>query len=250
MKILILKYSEEVSLWEMVSRELLERIKDYLSEMFKDKITRPDLAYEIVDRPVPYLRGVEWHVNTDLDEGIGVHGLSDGRIEVSSHALGEHYGEALEIVTADLYRRRLEKAKSEEEKERIRKEREREIEEVLDDLINKRWEKYLKDERLRRRYGTFIDLYWGEEVARRIREKYGMDIEFIVGPVGRTGYTSVFDPEGMSEDQIFEEIVKRVKMVYDAYNSWYDWRKERKKFEEEFKEKWGLRKKRRRRKKS
>ncbi|MEM3711990.1 MAG: hypothetical protein QXR97_00385 [Thermoproteota archaeon] len=233
----------------MVSRELLERIGAFLNEMFKDKITRPDLAYEIVDRPVPYLRGVEWHVNTDLDEGIGVHGLSDGRIEVSSHALGEHYGEALEIITADLYRRRLEKAKSEEEKERIRKEREREIEEVLDDLINKRWEKYLKDERLRRRYGTFIDLYWGEEVARRIREKYGMDIEFIVGPVGRTCYTSVFDPKGMSEDQIFEEIVKRVKMVYDAYNLNHNWG-ERKKFEEEFKEKWGLRKKRRRRRKS
>lgn len=249
MKILILKYSEEVGLWEMVSRELLERIGAFLNEMFKDKITRPDLAYEIVDRPVPYLRGVEWHVNTDLDEGVGVYGLSDGRIRVSSHALGEHYREGLEIITADLYRRRLEKAKSEEEKERIRKEREREIEEVMDDLVNKRWEKYLKDERLRRRYGTFIGLYWGEEVARRIREKYGMDIEFIVGLAGRTGYISTFDPKGMSEDQIFEEIVKRVKMVYDAYNSWYDLG-ERKEFEEEFEEKWGLRKKRRRRRKS
>ncbi|MEM2287294.1 MAG: hypothetical protein QXS51_05915, partial [Thermoproteota archaeon] len=76
-----------------------------------------------------------------------------------------------------------------------------------------------------------------------------MDIEFIVGPVGRTCYISVFDPKGMSEDQIFEEIVKRVKMVYDAYNLNHNWG-ERKKFEEEFKEKWGLRKKRRRRKKS
>ncbi|MBO3799354.1 MAG: hypothetical protein QXI42_04255 [Thermoproteota archaeon] len=242
----------------MVSRELLERIRDYLNEMFKDniKIMNEMFKDNIKRWPGLYLyyieeRGfgnIKWYVRTNLMDGVGVMGLVDGRIEVDSHVLGENYEEALEIITADLYRRRLERARSEEEKKKIQEERRKEIREVLDDLIDKRWDKYIKDKRLRRRYGsmTFKGLYWGEEVARRIREKYGMDIEFRVGPRGKTGYFSIFDPSGMSEEQIFEEIVKRIRMIYDAYESNHN-RGEKVKFEKEFEAKWRLGRRRRRR---
>ncbi|MBO3754030.1 MAG: hypothetical protein FGF53_04025 [Candidatus Brockarchaeota archaeon] len=43
----------------------------------------------------------------------------------------------------------------------------KERDEILNDLVNGKWEKYL-----RRPYGGFIlPLYWGKEVARRIKEK-------------------------------------------------------------------------------
>lgn len=231
----------------MVSRELLERVRDYLNEMFKDEIKSELDSYHISGR-ASYLKDVEWSVWTNLMDGVGVMGLVDGRIQVHSHVLGENYEEALEIITSDLYRRRLERARSEEEKKKIEEERYKEIKEVLDDLVNKRWDKYIKDKRLRRRYGdtTFESLYWGEEVARRIREKYGMNIEFRVGPRGKTGYFSIFDPSGMSEEQIFEEIVKRIKMIYDAYESNHN-RREKVKFEKEFEAKWRLGRRRRRR---
>lgn len=60
-----------------------------------------------------------------------------------------------------------------------------------------------------------------------------------MGPRGKTGYFSIFDPSGMSEEQIFEEIVKRIRMIYDAYESNHN-RGEKVKIEKEFEAKWRL----------
>ncbi|MEM2029266.1 MAG: hypothetical protein QXU11_09340 [Thermoproteota archaeon] len=53
-------------------------------------------------------------------DDVGVMGLVDGRIEVDSHVLGENYEEALEIITADLYWRRLERARRRKRRSRRR----------------------------------------------------------------------------------------------------------------------------------
>ncbi len=81
-----------------------------------------------------------------------------------------------------------------------------------------------------------MNLYWNREVARRINEEYGTDVIFELSG-GRGFFTSTFDPSGMTEDQIFDEIVKRADICRKAYTYALTSRKEEGAFYKEFREK-------------
>ncbi|MBO3799877.1 MAG: hypothetical protein FGF52_02320 [Candidatus Brockarchaeota archaeon] len=73
-------------------------------------------------------------------------------------------------------------------------------------------------------------------MAKRTREKHGVDIIFeMCGD--RPFFTSTFDPSGMTEDQIFNEIVKRADACREAYVYEYSSRQEEKAFYKELRKK-------------
>ncbi|MGB9622352.1 MAG: hypothetical protein ACPL07_00775 [Candidatus Bathyarchaeia archaeon] len=196
----------------MVDEKFLEKLKDYLNEKYKDK---PGFKpFEIDMRPVT--KKYKWEIFTYWGYGVGVHEfVDDEKIEVCSHAVHD-WEEGVEIWLWDFaYYPALKKAKTEEEKEEILKNMRREKEEILKVLADRgRWRKYLGKQRYR---GFILPLFWGEEVARRVRGKYGINVEFKMGPGYATYFSSIFNPKGMVEEQIFEEIVRRADVIHVAY---------------------------------
>ncbi|MBO3755066.1 MAG: hypothetical protein FGF53_09385, partial [Candidatus Brockarchaeota archaeon] len=130
-------------------------------------------------------------------------------------------------------RYRLKRAKTEEEKQKIIDEVHRKRDEILEDLRRGEWEKHL----INRYYGGVIrTLYWDEDVAKRIGKKHGVNIALKMWE-DRSYFVSSFDPSNMTEDQIFDEIVKRADICREAYTYALTSRKEKKAFYKELRKK-------------
>ncbi|MEM3079502.1 MAG: hypothetical protein QXF21_04210 [Thermoproteota archaeon] len=197
----------------MVDEKFLEKLRDYFNEKYKAE--RGTEQFKIDLKPLN--KDEKWRIFANWWGGVGVHELVDGRIEVYSNRVRDWEDVVEILLNMDVYGSRLKKAKSEEERKRIWEKIWKEKEEILNDLANEKWEKYLEEKYLRRPYGNFIlPLYWGKEVARRISEKYVVDVEYeLTGH--RTFFTSVFNPKDMSEEQVFNEIVRRADAVHAAH---------------------------------
>ncbi|MCX8183783.1 MAG: hypothetical protein N3F08_05130 [Crenarchaeota archaeon] len=212
----------------MVDEKFLEKLRDYFNKKYKAE-------FKIDTKPI--FKDEKWHIITNSGYGVGVHELVDGRIEVYSNRVGDFEDVVQILLDTDVYGSRLKKAKSEEERKRIWAKIRKEKEEILNDLANGKWGKYLEEKFLRRPYSGFVlRLYWGEEVARRISEKYKIDVKYeLTGH--RTFFTSVFNPEGMSEEQVFNEIARRADAVHAAHLTYEFDSKGKERFCKEFVEK-------------
>lgn len=119
----------------MVDEKFLEKLRDYFKEKYKAGLKW------ILSR---YLR-MGWHIITNWRDGIGVHELVDGRIEVYSNRVGDWEDIIETVLDMGVYRSELKKAKSEEERKRIWEKIRKEREEILNDLVSGKWEKYLEE---------------------------------------------------------------------------------------------------------
>ncbi|MGQ9597661.1 MAG: hypothetical protein ACUVQY_10935 [Thermoproteota archaeon] len=211
----------------MVSQAFLERLKNYLNEKYKN-----DPGFEPFEIFCPD-KMRNWMINTYGLSSFGVLEFPNGKVEVFSHAIEVWKDVIFDILTKRVYRYRLKKAKTEKEIEKmIFGEISKKEDEILENLANRRWEKYL-DKKYVKKYGYFIiELFWEEEVARRISEKYGVEVRLEVSE--RSNFVSIFDSKEMTEEQIFNEIVKRAEVIHVAYKLVINY-VEKRKFYEEFK---------------
>ncbi len=93
----------------MVSEKLLERLRDYLNEKYRNETKFKPFFIEI--RP-SYLPDRKWEINTDWSSGVGVYESLDGKIVVHSHRVGD-YEDAVEIISLEyVYGPKLKKAKN------------------------------------------------------------------------------------------------------------------------------------------
>lgn len=194
-----------------MNRSLLEKLRNYFNEKYKnDAGFKP---FKIDMQPID----AKWRIRTYGSSNFGVEGLDDGKIRAFSHAIGVWDDAIYHTLMNRVYRYRLKKAKTKEEDEKIFKMLHEEKNKILEDIVNRKWEKYL-DERCVKKYGYFItELFWEEEVARRISKKYNVEIKLDMDLGYNSGFSSVLDPTSMTEEQIFNEIVKRADAIYVAY---------------------------------
>jgi ribosomal protein L1 len=55
---------------------------------------------------------------------------------------------------------------------------------------------------------------WGDEVARRVSEKHGLEVEFRIDT--ESGFFTTFDSTGMGDEQLINETMKRVNAIAEA----------------------------------
>jgi len=55
---------------------------------------------------------------------------------------------------------------------------------------------------------------WGDEVARRVSEKHGLEVEFRIDT--ESGFFTTFDSTGMDDEQLINETMKRVNAIAEA----------------------------------
>ncbi|MEM2842133.1 MAG: hypothetical protein QW201_02390, partial [Thermoproteota archaeon] len=71
--------------------------------------------------------------------------------------------------------------------------------------------KYLNDRALNYTARQHI---WANEIASRLSSKYRLSVEFLEDE--KPSFTSIFDSKGMGEEQIIEEVMKRVDIMVEA----------------------------------
>ena len=120
--------------------------------------------------------------------------------------------EIREYLSEKKYGRMYEKAKTDEEEERIVEKEYEEIRKIIEDFKQRRFEDYIKA-------GGIIAYFagkhmWGDEVARRVSKKYGFEVRFEIDT--ESGFFTTFDSTGMSDEQLINEIMKRVDAIAET----------------------------------
>lgn len=211
---------------ETVSQSFPEKLKDILNEKYKN--TRWFEPFELDTNPV--FKDEKWCINTPMYGGFGVIGFTDGRIRVSTHVVDD-WDDGIYNMLWPLYEPKI-KGKSKEEKEKIWAIYDKEREEILNDVINRRWEKYLKGKYLRKPYyGFIVGAFWADEVARRVSEKFSVEVIYYTNPGYDSFFISFFDSKDMTEEQIINEVLKRTDAVSTAFKLY----ESRKQHDEEYK---------------
>ncbi|MBO3799619.1 MAG: hypothetical protein FGF52_00965 [Candidatus Brockarchaeota archaeon] len=120
--------------------QLSEKLRDILNEKYKSKIKWFE-PFELDTNPV--FKDEKWRINTSMYGGFGIIGFTDGRIGVSTHVVDD-WDDGIWFMIYPLYEPKIKEAKSKEEKEKIWAAFNKEKEEILNDVVNRRWEKYLE----------------------------------------------------------------------------------------------------------
>jgi len=55
---------------------------------------------------------------------------------------------------------------------------------------------------------------WGIEVARRVSEKHDIEVRFVIDY--ESGFFTTFDSTGMDDEQLINEVMKRVNAIAEA----------------------------------
>ncbi|MGB9717196.1 MAG: hypothetical protein ACPL4E_01980 [Thermoproteota archaeon] len=213
-----------------MSQSFPERLKNYLNERYKNE--RYFEPYEIETNPNLLPSTIEgkhtkWSVETEWPESCScIKEDVDGKVWIVSYPLC-WIDDWLSEILWKIYGPRIKGAEGEEKRRLFARMHEKE-DEIFNDLLNrKNWDKYLK-KRLYR--DLVIDLMWSDEVAKRISEKFGIEIILVISHMNyKTYLNSSFDSKGLNEEQKFEEIKKRVEAILAARKLYGD-SKERKKF--------------------
>jgi len=209
-----------MSSWGGGTREMsvVEKLKVLLAEKFKlkperievDRYPPPTVKWEMIARPPPHIFGVF------------ITAYENGKIKIDTGPRWTR-SEIREYLSRKKYGRMYEKAKTEEEKERILQKEYKEIRKILEDFKQRRFEKYLKMTSAFRfpRLGLGWSLsycakvhMWGDEVAKRVSEKHGIEVRFEIDD--ESGFLTTFDSTGMSDEQLIDEIMKRVDAIAEA----------------------------------
>jgi ribosomal protein L1 len=61
---------------------------------------------------------------------------------------------------------------------------------------------------------------WGDEVARRVSEKHGLEVEFRIDT--ESGFFTTFDSTGMDDEQLINETMKRVDAINEAREMFFN----------------------------
>ncbi len=105
-----------------------------------------------------------------------------------------------------------EEAKTQEEKEKIHREESKERERIIKDFRQGRFEKYLKKRGIisycAKRH------MWGVEIAKRVSEKHGVEVKFEID--SESGFFTTFNSTGMDDEQLINDIMKRVDAIAEA----------------------------------
>jgi len=110
------------------------------------------------------------------------------------------------------YKYKEKEAKTEEERERIKQRRKEEENQALEDFKQRRFEKYLKS---KDSISYFAAKHmWGDEIARRLSKRYGFEVKFVID--SESGFFITFDSKGMDDEQLINEIMKRVDAIAKA----------------------------------
>ncbi len=116
------------------------------------------------------------------------------------------------------YKRKYERAKTDEEKREIRQKEDEEEERIIEDFKQRRFEDYVKK-------GGAIAYFaekhmWGDEIARRVSEKHGIEVRFEIDY--ESGFFTTFDSTGMSDEQLIDEVMKRVNAINEAREMFFN----------------------------
>lgn len=133
----------------------------------------------------------------------------EGNFHVSGHLVVNRLGRKLLWMPNSAFLKELEG----DEEEIMRKRRKAQKE--LMDLIEKKWDECVsrfKNEQIRI---LIAELMWGDKVAQEVSKKEGIEVMFRTID-GKSVFESVFNPKGMSDEKILNEIAKRKKAVDEA----------------------------------
>ncbi|MBO3808317.1 MAG: hypothetical protein FGF50_01810 [Candidatus Brockarchaeota archaeon] len=155
----------------------------------------------------------KWEINIyKKPQGICIIAYKDGRIYVGASKIPTG-DEISDYLYTKKYKRKYEKAKTEEERKRIFEEEEKEIKRIIEDFKQERFEEYLKAKERDIVYYAKQHM-WAHEIARRISRKYGFEAKFDVDV--DSIFTTIFDSKGMSDEQVLNEVLKRVDAMVEA----------------------------------
>lgn len=211
-----------------ISMELIRRIFEYLwgGEYKLENFTKSETEKTVIYREEARLivrakkdssgMPIIWSIHSLF---YSVHGHEDGTVEVESGLT--NIQEYITRATHLLYKKKFKEAEKNGDKEgwnKLLKEWREKCDEIQRDLAERRnIDKYMTDERLK---NLVLHVKYADEVARRVSEKYGTEvIHYIYPPPEEYDlFRSIFNAKGMSEDQIFEEVKKRIDAVKEAYD--------------------------------
>jgi hypothetical protein len=190
---------------------MVERLRALLAEKFE---RRPWEKVELL----PPLPSKEWMIAVRLsDFDIFIKAYKNGKIEVDAGPEPTE-DEISEFYLWRKYKRKYEEAKTEEEKERIVKKECEEIGRIIEDFKQRRFEDYIKE-------GGTIAYFagrhmWGDEVARRVSEKHGIEVGFEIDT--ESGFITTFDSIGIDDEQLINEVMKRVNAIAEVNEMFFN----------------------------
>ncbi len=115
------------------------------------------------------------------------------------------------------YKQKYERAKTDEEKKMILQKEKEERNRIIEDFKQRRFEDYIK------KGGTIAYFagchMWGDEVARRVNEKHGVEVRFEID--SESGFTT-FDSTRVDDEQLINETMKRVDAINEAREMFFN----------------------------
>lgn len=211
---------------EEIDMELLRMIGRYLTSGTDD--------YEIKTRGTTFfapdedrtLEGVptKWVIDISLRGGHfygKVYGDIDGKIVVETRGI-RFVSEQISNILWRIYEKELKKVEKDKEKwEKLINEISQKGIDVREELTDrKNWDKYASQK-------PFEELIYkircGDEAARKASEEFGVEVIHWMphAPEEFDFFYSTFDPKGMSREQKFEEVKKRIDAIKRAIRLYY-----------------------------
>jgi len=183
---------------------VVEKLRVLLAEKFE---RRPSEKVELL----PPLPSEKWMIAVRISFDIFLKAYKNGKIKVDAGPEPTE-DEISEFYLWRKYKQKYKKAKTDEEKKRILQKEDEEEKRIIEGFKQRRFENYIK------KGGTIAYFakkhMWGDEVARRVSEKHGLEVEFRIDT--ESGFFTTFDSTGMDDEQLINEIMKRVNAIAEA----------------------------------
>ncbi|MGB9716942.1 MAG: hypothetical protein ACPL4E_00670 [Thermoproteota archaeon] len=208
---------------EEVDMELLRMIGRYLAggrdEDYEIKIRGTTFFAPDEDRTMEGMP-TKWVIKGSRFYGM-ICGDVNGKIEVETSGI-RFISKQIEDILWSIYEKELQKVKNDEEKrkklihEMCRKEMR-----IREELTNrKNWHNYSSKKPFKE---LIYKIRCGDEAAKKAGEEFGVEvIHWVPSPPEEFDhFYSIFDPRGMSREQRFEEVKKRVDAIERAVHLYY-----------------------------
>jgi hypothetical protein len=189
---------------------VVERLRALLAEKFE---RRPWEKVELLPPHPPE----KWMIAVRIFFEIFITAYENGKIKVDAGPERTWDGIS-EFYLWKKYKHKYEKAETDEEKKRILQKEKEEEDRILEDFKQRRFEDYIKK-------GGVIAYFagrhmWGDEVARRVSEKHGLEVRFEIDT--ESGFITTFDSTGMDDEQLINETMKRVDAINEAREMFFN----------------------------
>ncbi|MBO3842289.1 MAG: hypothetical protein FGF48_07730 [Candidatus Brockarchaeota archaeon] len=185
-----------------MSGDLAMKLWDMLAEKFKGNEDFYGIKIESKSEH-------KWHfiIHLHASHKIDIMRQVNGKVKISIGL--KHVGHEIEeVLRLYRYNKRFKEASAEEEG-RIYQEMRNERDMILEDFKQRKFEKYFDWDVA---YPA-KKCVWAGEVARRVSEKYGLDVNF---EMDKAMFTGTFDSSGMSEGQVTEGVRRVLDAMIEA----------------------------------